>query len=240
MEKEAIPRWGSYHTQTPKMSAHRRLAAARHEMFKSSTKQNPDLHSSGHRRLIKQQLQHVETHHQYTHHLKTRAAVPLKKYFTQWQIKAEFMNVVVTYRQRKKPEHCQWIAQVSLPWRCFPAHLFWGGGRQETTDECAATNDCALQKEGFLSPSYLPRATRLLRTVSYSFLIASMFSLTQHDVLVPSNQTDRKSLTFTVRSWKWVENTVTNLQLSFLFSESSSNTVQLRVSSTSSSSWTGQ
>lgn len=74
-------------------------------------------------------------------------------------MKAEFMNEVIMYRQSKKPEHCQWIAQVSLPWRCFPAHLFLEGEgeRKGTTDECAAKNDCALQKESFLSPSYLER-----------------------------------------------------------------------------------
>lgn len=61
------------------------------------------------------------------------------------------MNVVIVYRQCKENKHSQWIAQVSLPWRRFPTHLF--GEKEErkaTTNEHAATSGgvlIMLQKE---------------------------------------------------------------------------------------------
>lgn len=61
---------------------------------------------------------------------------------------------------------------------------------EKTTNKCTAIQprqcyQCSENPKEAAVWSVLPRAIRLLRTVWYSFFIASTFSLTQHDVLSP-------------------------------------------------------
>lgn len=71
MEKEAIPRWGSWNTQSDTVS----VRTEPRRPGGSSLAGRSHLHPSGHGRLIQQQLQHVEADHQDTHHLETHTAV---------------------------------------------------------------------------------------------------------------------------------------------------------------------
>lgn len=146
-----------------------------------------DLHSSGHGGLIKKQFQHVETHHQHTHHLKSSILTKMikqrkKQTNRETKLTSKFLFLQLRLRAAAWPGGNPGYAAMQMP---FSVSLLGGGNQWGLRSKIEFKSGAKVLHRSW---GFSPRAMRLACTLTNCFFIASMLRLSQQEVLLPKRK----------------------------------------------------